>query len=244
MHQALADLPASTSITDVRFSTRTLLFLMVLVAIVATTGGQCTRHLDPRQQIQAASVWALWATLVTVVTMLIGRKRYLVERAAGSTILRLPVYGMNPYWRVVGRYLFSGYLLLIGPLMLITTAGRAAACNSTAAALKEAFAPDVVFMAWLTSTCITLWWWPSDIRVCTDGVLWDRRFIRWGDAQAKWDPDRDAVALYGPDQNGIELRCDAVVPEQQRSRVETLLEEKRCQTPSTVHVPVADAPSS
>ena len=242
MHQALADLPASTSITDVRFSTRTLLFLMVVVAIVATTGGQCIRHLDPRQQIQAASVWALWATLVTVGTMLIGRKRYLVERAAGPTILRLPVYGMNPYWRVVGRYLFSGYLLLIGPLMLITTAGRAAACDSTAAALKEAFSPDAVFMAWLTAICVTLWWWQSDIRLCSAGVLWDRRYIRWDDAQAKWDPDRDAVTLYGPDQRGVELRCDAAVPDQQRSRVETLLEEKRCQTPGAAAAPTADLP--
>jgi hypothetical protein len=95
------------------------------------------------------------------------------------------------------------------------------------AALLTALFPDAVFTAWLTAICISLWWWGSDIRLCDAGVLWDKRFVRWCDAREKWDPDRDSLTLYGADQNGAELRCDAVVPDGQRITVEALLSEKR-----------------
>jgi hypothetical protein len=196
---------------------------MVLVAIVAASTGQCIRRLEATQRTYAAAAWVGWLLMVAAWVALLGRKRYLAEQLAGRTILRLPVYGMNPYWRIISRYLFSGYLLAIGPVMLVAMTTRAAGCDSTPAALATAFYPDAVFMAWLTAVCITLWWWKSDIRLCEAGVLWDKRFIRWYAAHEKWDPDRDAVTIYGVDQNGVDLRCDAVVRDEQRAAVEELL---------------------
>ena len=77
---------------------------------------------------------------------------------------------------------------------------------------------------------VVIWWWGRDIRLSEAGLLWDRRLIRWPDVHEQWDPDRDALTLYGLDQRGVELRCDAVVPEKQRTAVESLLREK-LQTP-------------
>jgi hypothetical protein len=213
-------------LTDVRFSTRTLLFLMVLVAIVAATAGQCIRNLDSSQRTYAAAAWAGWSVILFAWVVLMGRKRYLAERSAGPTILRLPVYGMNPYWRIISRWLFSGYLLAIGPLMLITMAARSTTSGSMPAALLTALYPDAIFLAWLTAVCITLWWWKSDIRLCDAGVLWDKRFIRWSDTHESWDPDRDAITLRGADQIGAELRCEAIVSDEERPVVDELLKNK------------------
>ncbi len=226
INQPTVDSAIGASITDVRFSTRTLLFLMVLVSIVAATVGQCIRHLDLSQQARAIGAWSGWLMLLLAWIVLVGRRRYLAERLAGRTILRLQIYGMNPYLRIISKCLFSGYLLGIGPLMLVTIAKRAAASASTGSALLTTLSPDAVFMAWLTAICITLWWWKSDIRLCDAGVLWNTRFIQWHDVCEKWDPDRDAVTLRGPDQRGVELRCDAIIPDQQKVKVDMLLEEK------------------
>ncbi len=215
-----------------RFSTRTLFFLMVLVSIVAATVGQCVRQLDPSQQARAIAAWSGWLILLFAWIVLVGRRRYLAERLAGRTILRLQVYGINPYWRIISRYLFSAYLLAIEPMMLLAITSRAASEPSMGSALLTVLSPDAVFMAWLTAICITLWWWKSDIRLCEAGVLWNTRFIQWRDFCEKWDPDHDAVTLYGPDQHGVELRCDAITPDQQKAKIEMLLEEKRRALPA------------
>jgi hypothetical protein len=225
MTQTSASHTAADS-TEVRFSIQSLLLITVPVAVVATVAGQGIRKLEPVQQGQAVIAWGGWLLLVIGWLTLIASKRVHVEKLAGRTIMRLPIYGMNPIWRVISRYMFSAYLILIVPQTLIVIAERAARAGSLPSALLTAVYPDSVFLAWLAASCIVLWWWPQNIRLCENGLLWDRRFIRWADARERWDPDYDAVTVYGPNQDGGEVRFDMIVPERQRGAVEAFLEEK------------------
>jgi hypothetical protein len=222
----IAATPVHTESTDVRFSMRLMLLIAVPVAVVAAVAGQCIRAFGPQQQTQIALAWAGWVLLAIGCLALIARKRVRVEKLAGRTIIRLPIYGMNPNWRVINRYVLSAYLMSIGIFELFEIAGRAASSTPMQTALFTLFNLDSIFTAWLLATCIALWWWPRDIRLCENGVLSDQRLIPWSDARARWDPDHDAVTIYGSDQSGVELHFDMVVPEQQHALVEVLLKEK------------------
>lgn len=219
--------------TDVRFSVRTLLIATVPVALIAIVARQFVLRLAPDQQARVAVAWAGWLTLVVAWTLFNAQRRIRVEKLAGRTIMRLSIYGMNPLWRVVSRYLLCGYLALSVPVMLLMIADRAAQVGSVAAALLAAVYPDAIFWAWLMAFSIALWWWGRDIRLSAAGVLWDKRFIRWSEVHERWDPDRDALTLHGPDQHGVELVCDVVISEKQRGEVEALLREKRQTTLTT-----------
>jgi len=212
--------------TDVRFSIRSLLLVMVPVAVLAAVAGQYVRRFEPRQQIQAVIAWAGWFLLAIGWLALTARKRLRVEKLAGRTIIRLPIYGMNPIWRVITRYMFSAYLMSIGVFVLIEIADRAAERPSVSAALLTLLYPDSLFTAWLLAICAALWWWPHDIRLCDDGALSHQQVIRWPDAGERWDPDYDAVTVYGPNQNGAPVHFDMIVPERQRGAVEAFLNEK------------------
>jgi hypothetical protein len=218
--------PRQVESTDVRFSIRSLLWVTVPVAIVAAVAGQCIRGFGPQLQAQIALAWAGWLLLAIGCLALIASKRVRVERLAGRTIIRLPIYGMNPMWRVTTRYVFSAYLMSIGIFVLFAIAGRAASSASIPAALRTLLYPDSIFTAWLLAICAALWWWPHDIRLCDNGALSHQQLIRWQDARERWDPDHDTVTILGRNQSGMELHFDMVVPEHQRSAVEAFFEEK------------------
>ena len=64
------------------------------------------------------------------------------------------------------------------------------------------------------------------MRLCERGVLSDRQFISWRYATGRWDPDRDAVTIYGRDQSGTKVHFDMLVPAAQLAKVEALLTDK------------------
>jgi hypothetical protein len=83
-----------------------------------------------------------------------------------------------------------------------------------------------MFLAAATAYSVTLWWWGRDIRLCEEGVLWDRRIIAWPEVHERWDPDRDTLTLSGNDQCKRRLVCAVLVPDQRRDAVLALLQQK------------------
>jgi hypothetical protein len=212
--------------TDVRFSIRTLLFVTMPVSLTALVAGQYFRRLNRDQQARVAIAWIAWLSLVVAWILFTAIKRIRVEKRAGPAIIRLPIYGMNPVWRVVNRYLLLGYLYFSGPAILGMIADRAAYSASVTGAFLTAIFPDAIFWAWLMALSVGLWWWGRDVRLCNIGVLWDMRFIRWSEIREQWDPDHDALTLSGLDQRGVKFSCDVVVSVAQRAAVAALLREK------------------
>ncbi len=232
MSNAPANKFARLEPTHVRFSVRTLLIVTVPVALIAFSAGRIIRVYDQDQQARIVAAWIGWFALVAVWMLAAVIRRIRVEKSAGRTITRLSIYGVNPYWRLANRCLVSGYLVFSGMAFLSLIAASAADAASLGGALLRAIYPSAIGMAWLTAMSIAVWWWGRDVRLTDAGVLWDKRMIRWSEIHERWDPDRDAVTLSGPDQYGIELKCDVVVPEKQRIEIEALLTEKSQTAPT------------
>ncbi len=124
MSDSCDDLRTGLESTDVRFSMRTLLVVTVPVALIAAVAGSLVRGLEHDQQARVAVAWVGWSMLVVVWILLAANRRIRSEKLAGRTIMRLPIYGMNPLWRVINRYLLCGILAVLGLASLYGIAGR------------------------------------------------------------------------------------------------------------------------
>ena len=216
-----SDVPPSS---DVQFSIRTLLFITVPMALIAAAMGSYVRTLDKVEQFRVAIAWMGWIAIVAAWIVCVAWKRIRVENLAGRTLVRLPIYGVNPHWRQVNLFLLSGPLALLAVANLFSIAHLAIGTGSIVGTLLAALYS--IFVAWMTAECVALWWWSNDIRLSEEGVLWDMRLIRWRDVREQWHPDHDVLMLCGRDQDNVELRCEVIVPQEQREAVDAVLNEK------------------
>lgn len=226
MSNASADSVAPPYSSDVRFNSRTLLLVTIPVAVVAAVVGPVFRTLAPDEQLRVGVAWTGWLALVSACIFFVARSRIRIEKQAGRTIIRLPIYGMNPRWRRLNLCLLSGALALFGLLSLYFVAEQAIAAESIGGALIAAANFYAIFLAAMMAHSVAVWWWSRDIRLAEAGVLWDRRLMRWSNVRERWDPDRDVLRLQGLDQRNLELSCDVVVPDEEREKVAALLAEK------------------
>jgi hypothetical protein len=212
--------------SDVRFDSRTLLLAAIPVALIAAIVGPYVRALQPAEQLRVGAAWIGWLALVLAWIFFVARRRIRVEKLAGRTLLRLEIYGANPRWRRIRLFMLNGALVGFGLVSLFVIAEQARATTSFVGALMVDCNVSSILLAAMVAHSVALWWWSRDIRLSSAGVVWDRRMIQWCDVQARWDPDHDALGLFGLDQHNVMLQCDVVVPDEQREAVEALVREK------------------
>jgi hypothetical protein len=212
--------------TDVSFGVRTMLLVTVPVAMIASVAGWFMRSIPPEERARVAVAWTMWlAILVAWIAVAAGR-RIRFEKRAGRAIMRLPIYGGNPDWRLFNRWVLSGALVLFGFLGLFWSAAIAMQAQTIVGTVWAVLNFGSLTLAGLAAYSVTLWWWGRDIRLCEAGVLWDRRIIPWSEVHERWDPDRDTLTLSGLDLHQVRLVCAVLVPEQRREAVLALLQEK------------------
>jgi hypothetical protein len=212
--------------TDVSFGVRTMLFVTVPVALVASMAGAFLRSIAPVEQTRVAVAWTMWLALLVGWIAVAAGRRVRFEKRAGRTIMRLPIYGGNPDWRLFNRWVLSGTLVLFGFLGLFWSAANAMRAQTVGATVWAALNFGSLSLAGAAAYSVTLWWWGRDIRLCEVGVLWDRRIIDWSEVYERWDPDHDTLTLSGFDQHKNRLVCAVLVPEQRREAVLALLQKK------------------
>jgi hypothetical protein len=226
MSDSFAAAEAELHSTDVSFGVRTLLFVTVPVAVIASVAGWFLRSIAPDERVRVAVAWTMWLALLVAWIAIAAVRRILFEKRAGRTIMRLPIYGGNPDWRLFNRWALSGSLVLFGFLGLFWSAANAMNAHTIGGTGWAVLNLGSLALAGLAAYSVTLWWWGRDIRLCEAGVLWDRRIISWPEVHERWDPDRDTLTLFGLDQHKNRLVCAVLVPEQRREAVLALLQEK------------------
>jgi hypothetical protein len=66
--------------------------------------------------------------------------------------------------------------------------------------------------------------WGHKARLSEVGVLWDRRLLRWSQVNPSWDSEREILTFIGPDQHGINLEFEVIVPESVRDSVASIVD--------------------
>ena len=130
MSNASADSAAPPYSTDVRFNSRTLLLVTIPIAVVAAVIGPVFRMLAPDEQLRVGVAWTGWLAIVSACIFFVASSRIRIEKLAGRTIIRLPIYGVNPHWRRLNVCLLSGVLALFGLMSLYVVAEQAIAAES------------------------------------------------------------------------------------------------------------------
>ena len=199
---------ARSESTDVRYSTRALLTVMALSALVAAVAGPYVRGLTPDERIRAFAACGVWTAMVAAWIFVAARRRLSVEKLAGKVIMRLPIYGTNYRWRRINLWLLSLGITACGLIGMFVVAGQAILATSIRGALVSAFNVGSLVLAGVSAQSIAVWWWGQEARLSEAGVLWDRRLLRWSQVNPSWDSEREILTFIGPDQNGINLEFD------------------------------------
>ena len=226
MSDSFATADANLRSTDVSFGVRTMLIVTVPVALIASVAGAFLRSIAPDERARVAVAWTMWLALLIAWIAVAAGRRIRFEKRAGRTIMRLPIYGGNPDWRLFNRWVLSGTLVLFGFLGLFWSAANAMRAQTIGDTVWAVLSFGSLSLAGAAAYSVTLWWWGRDIRLCEVGVLWDRRTIAWSEVYERWDPDRDTLTLSGLDQHKNRLVCAVLIPEQRREAVLALLQEK------------------
>ena len=223
------DLPqtiARPESTDVRYSTRALLRVMALSALVAAIAGPYVRGLTPDERIRAFAACGVWTAMVAAWIFVAARRRLSFEKLAGQVILRLPIYGTNYRWRRINLWLLSMVITACGLMCMYVVAGQATLATSIRGAVVSAFYFPSLVMAAVSAQSIALWWWGHEARLSEAGVLWDRRLLRWSQINPSWDSEREILTFVGPDQYGINLEFAVIVPEAVRDTVKSIVDDR------------------
>ena len=78
--------------TDARLSMRAVLIVMAVVAGVAALAGPIVRRLDSTSQVRLLLVWSIWLAAAMLWIGYLVYRRARVEKLAGRTLLRLPMF--------------------------------------------------------------------------------------------------------------------------------------------------------
>jgi hypothetical protein len=209
--------------TDVRFTTRALLVVMALLALVAAAAGPLVRALAPDERIRFLAACGVWTAMVAMWIFVAARRRLAVEKLAGKALLRLPIYGTSYRWRRVNAFLLSMLIAGFGLGSMLGVAAQSVVATTIGGGLASALYSLV--LSAVTAHSVTLWWWGHEARLSEIGVRWDRRLFNWSNLNHCWDSEREILTFSGPDQHGENLRFDVIVPEQLHDAVRSIVED-------------------
>jgi hypothetical protein len=198
----MTEAPSQTAVTansGVRFSIRSLLLVMVAVAIVAGTAGPYFRRLSEGDR---RFVGGLWLTVICGLSILVARnvwKRIRLEQAAGPLTLTVAPRGswqrkIRPWQLVVG----SGFWLMLGVYFLFVASFLPGDPGLPSSIVIG------VFIVLMMSAGITGILWKRSIQIREYGLVYGTSLLRWTHVtRCRWDDENLNPPRYSPLKNCV-----------------------------------------
>src|SRR5258708_31527583 len=120
----------------------------------------------PDEQGGVGVGWTMWLGLLVGWIAVAAGRRVRFEKRAGRTIMRLPIYGGNPDWRLFNRWVLSGTLVLFGFLGLFWSATIAMQAQTIVGTVWAVLNFGSLTLAGFAASSLTLWGGGRDIRLC------------------------------------------------------------------------------
>ena len=228
--------------TEARFTLRSILIVMAVVALIVAALGPWIRALAPEERQRLFLVAGLWlvSTFAGVGIQIFRRSK--LERMAGRTLLRLPKSddtvpegGYHPrlhgLWAAIAS---AGFALLATwtvleasrPDMFTVVAGLAMTANS----------------AWCATRAFSAFCWGDFVRVGELGVLHGEQILRWDHVlKQEWLQNNKLLKLNGLDQKNAECELKLPVPRERQSQLQAIVQGKLVTSPVLAAIPV-DSP--
>jgi hypothetical protein len=174
--------------SDVRFSIRSLLAIMVAVAFAAALFGTVLRRLDSPTQRAAVLLFGALAFLFVGATVVVGLLRYRAEQRAGCVLFRLARHSyFTPRAPRIAAIAGGAALLALGVLIWgiyasIVMFDTRSPNNPTGHGPAEAFVGGLYGIGWgglFVTMGIGAIWWSHRIRLCERGLVTGFRFVSW-----------------------------------------------------------------
>jgi hypothetical protein len=220
--------------TAARFSTRAILWTMAIVAVVAASIGPIVRGLDPNLQLRLLTIWGLLMLGVLLATSYQARGRFKAERLAGGVYFMMPMFDERmPEMGQVRRsmnILGAAFLALL-MLFSYSTIATSTPVGVAPSELMAIFFTMFASIWWLSKIVATLWW-RNNIRICENGVLWERRLLLWDHIVEHQWATASVLELKGIDQNGVDLLLKIPVPYERYHVLKSIIEAKIVREPS------------
>jgi hypothetical protein len=178
--------------SDVRFSMRALLLMMVGVAVAAAALGPHFRGLKPEDRGPVAALWVGTGLVVLALVTRHARTRYQLEKDAGSKILALEPRGRwISHHRLWVTVLNGCVIIAFGLFQMLRIPSP-----------DQTIFPMLI-RGGIGALCITLGivfiWWNQKVQLRANGALYGLRFLQWNHITAhRWQ--ELALMLEGVDQ--------------------------------------------
>jgi hypothetical protein len=242
MSQEIKSTPVDTvQSTDVRFSLRSLLILMSVVALLSAAIGPYFRGMDPSKQVRVASLWGVCFLFAATQLGRLARRRYLLEKAAGNKLVEL-----RPGGRYLQRaqpwlvYPAGGLLIAFGLLWQFLDSQLISLPSNNFATLQNWYRYlFLLFLyGWLSGTFIARGvatiWWNRTIQLREHGVLHGVRLLRWNHiTDCRWSRWTSNLSIEGVDQRHNDARLDILLPANHVEAVAAILADKLSEIPES-----------
>ncbi|MCI0491923.1 MAG: hypothetical protein L0Z07_03185, partial [Planctomycetes bacterium] len=226
MSQEFKSTPVDTvQPTDVRFSLRSLLILMSVVALLSAAIGPYFRGIDPSKQVRVASLWGVCFLFAATQLGRLARRRYLLEKAAGNKLVEL-----RPGGRYLQRarpwlvYPAGGLPIAIGILYLIPATQTIENPPNNVGVWGGRFLLSVLICGTFIAQGVATLWWNRTIQFREHGMLHGVRLLRWDHiTDCRWTSN---LSVEGVDQWHHDVRFDIQVQACNCEAAERVLTEK------------------
>jgi hypothetical protein len=219
MENDLNNAAKSLNQTEVRFSIRSLLILMAVLAVIVSALAAFIRRFPPEARLRLSLYWAVLAALMVAMFIYAARKRYLAESQAGRVIFRLVphsyMFPRAPGWGYV--LMGVGCLAFAPAIWLVDSFWVGDVSNPSWQSVANI---NVIYAFIAAAAGFSFLWWRRII-VAENGLIIRNMFVPWSDCRSwYWDACNRNVAVV---RTNIQAMTAMKVPDEDRDAIELLL---------------------
>lgn len=244
MPDELPSSKAASEPSDVRFSVRGLLIVMVPVAIASALLGPYFRNIPPEERGRIAMLWGLGLVVALAQLVRFARSRFQIEKVAGGKFFALP--RRDKFFLSVGGpgvTLVGGFVIIALGLLYLVLRGH----GSVPARRSSGMFYELVFPALICGTLIArgimLIWWQRMVQLRANGLLNGLQFLPWSHVTGH-RVERQNWIVEGVDHRQVDTQFMFGVPADQAASVAALLTEKISPRVRDTSQPLGIAPTS
>jgi hypothetical protein len=193
-----AQLPSTqqSETTDVRFSTRSLLIVMILVAAGCTALGAFLRQFPADAQPRLLIYWGFLLLLLLSMVAWAARRRLVAEETAGRVLFQLPPHSyFLPDTPRSASILAGSVLIFAAPLAWVI--GSYSVADGQPWHWRHVLNLQSVYGIIISVIGITFLWWHGRVRLCDRGIVVRYNFMPWSRVQRwYWDACHPNVIVF------------------------------------------------
>jgi hypothetical protein len=219
MSSELNDSQNLSNQTEVRFSIRSVLILMAVLAGLISALGAFIRRFPPESRLRLGLYWGCLAALMVAMFIYTGHRRFTAEAKAGRVLFRfVPHSYMFPRAHGWTHMLMGIGCLAFAPAVWVAYSFWVG--DPTKPAWQGVGNINVVYALMSAAAGFSFIWWRR-IVVSENGLIIRNNFVPWGDCLSwYWDAcNRDVVVVRTTIQSMTAMK----VPAGDRSAIEQLL---------------------